>query len=65
MDTHMIALFHQYIIHVKNLDHYDEKMLSNMERFSPDHKMSLIRVMNDVIISLKDILFLEPIKEVP
>ena len=65
MDTNTTGLFHQYVIHVKNLEHYNPEMLSNIDNFTPDHKMILIRVMNDVIIALKDIIFIEPIKELP
>jgi hypothetical protein len=64
MDTET-QLFYQYMVHLKNVDHYDEIMLSNIESFTCEQKMILIRTMNQVIISLKDIIFIEPNKDIP
>ena len=60
----MDKLFDEYIIRVKNFDHYDKSMLSNIETFTCDQKIEVIRTMNEAIIALKYIIFEEPIKDI-
>jgi len=60
----MDKLFDEYIVHVKNFDHYDKSMLSNIETFTCEQKMETIRTMNEAIIALKYIVFEESIKDI-
>jgi len=60
----MDKLFDEYITRVKNFDHYDKTMLSNIETFTCEQKMEVIHTMNEAIIALKYIVFEEPIKDI-
>ena len=60
----MDKLFDEYITAVKNFDHYDKSMLSNIETFTGEQKMEVIRTMNEAIVALKYIVFEEPIKDI-
>ena len=60
----MDKLFDEYITAVENFDHYDKSMLSNIETFTGEQKMEVIRTMNEAIVALKYIVFEEPIKDI-
>lgn len=51
----MDSLFDQYVTHLKNMEHFDETKLSTIQEMTPEQKMELIRLLNEVIICLKEI----------
>jgi len=63
MDTGTL-IFHEYLTAVKNFDHYDKSMLSNIKTFTDEQKMEVIRAMNEAIVALKYVVFEEPIKDI-
>jgi hypothetical protein len=56
----MDPLFYHSIQKVKNMEPMDKAMLEEIKGMTSEQKDILISTMNDVIIALIDVLFIEP-----
>ena len=52
--------FYDYIQKVKNLEHFDKDTIQEIKKFTPEQMFYMVSTMNEVIISLKEIIFIEP-----
>jgi hypothetical protein len=48
--------FYRYLNDLKNLEHLDEEQLRHIQEMSCEQKMMLIITLNEVMISLKELL---------
>lgn len=48
-----INIFSKYLYDIKNLQTLDEEMINNIYHMTCEEKMSIIKVLNDVIINFK------------
>jgi len=53
-DTHDI--YTEFLINIKNIQPLDENMINNINNMTNEQKMSIIKVLNDIVINFKFLL---------
>jgi hypothetical protein len=51
-----IAIFRNYIHHIRNINTIDANMMKNIRTMSDDEKIHIILALNDVVSHLKELL---------